>query len=107
TGHVRTRRWPFTVISSGSPGPAPMKYTVIEKTPSVDGAMRRVSRARGGIECSEQRGGRLERAIGIGQCRSAQHHDRQPALARDLELRFGRAAAAVLADDDIDPRERE
>jgi len=25
SGHSRIKRWPLTVISSGSPGPAPMK----------------------------------------------------------------------------------
>src|SRR5580698_4509909 len=30
TGQLRTRRCPFTVISSGSPGPAPIKNTVIQ-----------------------------------------------------------------------------
>jgi hypothetical protein len=28
TGQLRISRWPLTVISSGSPGPAPMKCTI-------------------------------------------------------------------------------
>jgi hypothetical protein len=32
TGQLRISRWPLTVINSGSPGPAPMKKTVMENS---------------------------------------------------------------------------